>query len=100
MGGRWMDNIMTPLGSDRCHTGSEDQTDIVVDDAAKADNSTCPGWVEILVHLVKFPGRRVLHCHFLNHEDHGMMSWMQVCDPSVTNANSEAFCPVETEETE
>jgi len=79
--GRWMDNVMVPLGNDYCHTGVEDHyvfDPLGLDDA---DNSTCiPGYVEILVHFYKYPGQRIFHCHFLNHEDHGMMSVLNVCD--------------------
>jgi len=79
--GRWMDNVMVPLGNDYCHTGVEDHYVFDPKGLDNADNSTCiPGYIEILVHFYKYPGQRVFHCHFLNHEDHGMMSVLTVCD--------------------
>src|SRR5690606_28115821 len=33
-----------------------------------------------------FPGETILHCHFLRHEDLGMMSSFYVCDPNVTGS--------------
>jgi len=79
--GKWMDNVMVPLGNDYCHTGVEDHYVFDPFGLDDADNSTCiPGFVEILVHFYKYPGPRIFHCHFLNHEDHGMMSLVNVCD--------------------
>jgi hypothetical protein len=31
----------------------------------------------------RFTGSYVYHCHKLNHEDHGMMELVRVCDPAV-----------------
>lgn len=50
------------------------------------------------MHFAKFPGKRVLHCHFLNHEDHGMMNWMSVCDPD--NPDGPHPCSEDEEEAE
>jgi Putative multicopper oxidases len=44
------------------------------------DNFAIPpgGYVKILTKFVDFTGRYVLHCHFLDHEDRGMMQLVEV----------------------
>ncbi len=44
------------------------------------DNFAIPpgGYVKILTKFVDFTGKYVLHCHFLDHEDRGMMQLVQV----------------------
>jgi FtsP/CotA-like multicopper oxidase with cupredoxin domain/plastocyanin len=39
-----------------------------------------PGYVKIRSRFVDFPGKFVLHCHILGHEDRGMMQLVQVLD--------------------
>lgn len=38
--------------------------------------------VDLLTEYKKFTGDFVFHCHKLNHEDHGMMELIRVCDPA------------------
>ena len=37
-----------------------------------------PGWVRIRQRYTTYPGDFVIHCHFLNHEDMGMMRKVMV----------------------
>jgi len=39
-----------------------------------------PGHVKIRSRFVDFPGKFVLHCHILGHEDRGMMQLVEVVD--------------------
>ncbi|HRE88133.1 MAG TPA: multicopper oxidase domain-containing protein [Myxococcota bacterium] len=41
--------------------------------------------VDVLTEYRAFTGSFVYHCHKLNHEDHGMMELIRVCDPSKEN---------------
>lgn len=41
------------------------------------------GHVKIRHRFVDFPGKFVLHCHILGHEDRGMMQLVEVIDPNV-----------------
>lgn len=38
--------------------------------------------VDLITEYRKFSGAYVFHCHKLNHEDHGMMELVKVCDPA------------------
>ncbi len=38
--------------------------------------------IDILAEYRAFTGAYVYHCHKLNHEDHGMMELLRVCDPA------------------
>jgi FtsP/CotA-like multicopper oxidase with cupredoxin domain len=42
---------------------------------------TDPGWVDIRSDFRDFTGRFVFHCHFLTHEDSGMMAAVEVVEP-------------------
>jgi L-ascorbate oxidase len=44
--------------------------------------------VDVLTEYRKFTGAFVYHCHKLNHEDHGMMELLKVCDPSVESCDT------------
>jgi FtsP/CotA-like multicopper oxidase with cupredoxin domain len=50
------------------------------------DNFAIPpgGYVKILTKFVDFTGKFVLHCHFLDHEDRGMMQLVQVVTNTTT----------------
>jgi cupin fold WbuC family metalloprotein len=37
-----------------------------------------PGYVKIRSKFLDFPGKFVLHCHILGHEDRGMMQLVEV----------------------
>ena len=52
----------------------------LIDDTGDADdpNNHEPGWVEFRSNFFHFTGRFVYHCHFLNHEDGGMMGVVEV----------------------
>ena len=52
---RWQDVVAIPRGSDEA-----------------------PGYVKIRQRYLTFPGDFVIHCHFLNHEDMGMMKRVRV----------------------
>jgi FtsP/CotA-like multicopper oxidase with cupredoxin domain len=39
-----------------------------------------PGYIKIRSRFVDFPGKFVLHCHILGHEDRGMMQMVEVKD--------------------
>ena len=43
-------------------------------------NGTTASWVKIRTKFVDFPGKFVLHCHILAHEDRGMMQLVEVRD--------------------
>jgi FtsP/CotA-like multicopper oxidase with cupredoxin domain len=44
------------------------------------------GTVVIRMKFIEFTGKFVFHCHILNHEDHGMMSIVQVVEPKKKKA--------------
>ncbi len=43
--------------------------------------------VDVLTEYRKFTGAFVFHCHKLNHEDHGMMELLRVCDPATESCD-------------
>jgi bilirubin oxidase len=48
--------------------------------ASWKDTVNIPGetWARFIIRYTNYPGRRMFHCHILNHEDHGMMGVLQV----------------------
>jgi FtsP/CotA-like multicopper oxidase with cupredoxin domain len=54
--------------------------DTIAIPAANLDGT--PGRVRIRSRFVDFPGRFVLHCHILDHEDRGMMQEVLIVDPA------------------
>jgi FtsP/CotA-like multicopper oxidase with cupredoxin domain len=44
--------------------------------------------VDVLTEYRKFTGDYVFHCHKLNHEDHGMMELVHVCDPATEDCDT------------
>jgi L-ascorbate oxidase len=44
--------------------------------------------VDLITEYKSFPGNFVYHCHKLNHEDHGMMELVRVCDPAVEDCDT------------
>ena len=52
------------------------------------------GMMTIRFKAAAFPGETMLHCHFLRHEDLGMMSSFYVCDPDVAG-----HCPAALDNT-
>jgi FtsP/CotA-like multicopper oxidase with cupredoxin domain/peroxiredoxin len=49
---------------------------------------------EIRSRFIHFPGKTVLHCHNLDHEDHGMMQAICLLDPKVPDPACPAAAPV------
>jgi bilirubin oxidase len=47
------------------------------------DTVNIPGetWARFIIRYTNYPGRRMFHCHILNHEDHGMMGVLEVLPP-------------------
>jgi len=43
-----------------------------------ADYKFVPGFIRIRHRFLDFPGKFVLHCHILGHEDRGMMQLIEV----------------------
>jgi FtsP/CotA-like multicopper oxidase with cupredoxin domain len=58
----WWDTIAIPAG------------------VKNADGTITPGHLKIRSRFVDFPGKYVLHCHILGHEDRGMMQLVEVVD--------------------
>jgi FtsP/CotA-like multicopper oxidase with cupredoxin domain/plastocyanin len=50
------------------------------------DNTLCLGSVEICSKFADFTGKFVYHCHFLHHEDDGMMGVVEVVKPVAITA--------------
>ncbi len=46
----------------------------------KPDGTIEPGYFKMRSRFVDFPGKYVLHCHILGHEDRGMMQLVEVVD--------------------
>lgn len=67
----------TPVFLDPPPPGAKDTTGYNLD--AKLDERG-PGYVKIRSRFVDFPGKFVLHCHILGHEDRGMMQMVEVKD--------------------
>ncbi len=44
--------------------------------------------VDVLTEYRAFTGSYVFHCHKLNHEDHGMMELLRVCDPATESCDT------------
>ena len=44
--------------------------------------------VDMITEYRTYTGPYVTHCHKLNHEDHGMMELITICDPSVTSCDT------------
>jgi FtsP/CotA-like multicopper oxidase with cupredoxin domain len=44
--------------------------------------------VDVLTEYRAFTGSYVYHCHKLNHEDHGMMELIRVCDPATESCDT------------
>jgi hypothetical protein len=43
---------------------------------------------DLLTEYKSYTGSYVFHCHKLNHEDHGMMELIQICDPEVEDCGT------------
>jgi len=57
-----------------------DVISIPASDIPKGGTVAVPGHVKIRSRFVDFPGKFVLHCHILGHEDRGMMQLVEVVD--------------------
>jgi FtsP/CotA-like multicopper oxidase with cupredoxin domain len=44
--------------------------------------------VDLITEYRAFTGNFVYHCHKLNHEDHGMMELVRVCDPAIESCDA------------
>ena len=47
-------------------------------------NATLRWWA------LNYTGYATWHCHFVNHEDRGCMSWSSICDPDVDECSFSA----------
>jgi hypothetical protein len=75
--------VIQPDGSLGCATRQLDPPvwqDSITLPSACADGSD--GWVKIRQRFEEFTGEYVLHCHFLGHEDRGMMLAVQAVCPA------------------
>jgi FtsP/CotA-like multicopper oxidase with cupredoxin domain len=66
----WWDTLAIPAGVQKTRTGKD----------GKTETYTEPGMIRIRSRFVDFPGKYVLHCHILGHEDRGMMQLVEVID--------------------
>jgi FtsP/CotA-like multicopper oxidase with cupredoxin domain len=66
----WWDTLAIPAGVQKTRTGADGKPETYVD----------PGMIKIRSRFVDFPGKYVLHCHILGHEDRGMMQLVEVVD--------------------
>ena len=59
------------------------QDSVTLPSACNVDGKLQPGYVKIRQRFEEFTGEYVLHCHFLGHEDRGMMLGVQTVCPAV-----------------
>jgi FtsP/CotA-like multicopper oxidase with cupredoxin domain len=67
----WQDTIAIPAGFYKPVVANPDPTNL-------ANYRFVPGHVRIRHRFLDFPGKFVLHCHILGHEDRGMMQLIEV----------------------
>jgi FtsP/CotA-like multicopper oxidase with cupredoxin domain len=72
----WWDVIAIPAGVQKLDANGKK----VVDADGNPVLEGGPGWIKMRSRFVDFPGKFVLHCHILGHEDRGMMQMVEVKD--------------------
>lgn len=75
--GVWQDTIAIPAGFYKPIVTTPDPTKL-------SDYKLVPGHIRIRHRFLDFPGKFVLHCHILGHEDRGMMQLIEVVPNSTT----------------
>ena len=70
----WWDTLSIPAGKQKTNS---DGTPATLPDGTP---DVTPGYFKMRTRFVDFPGKYVLHCHILGHEDRGMMQLVEVVD--------------------